>query len=611
MSRMTVRTQRGRQYSLLAGVLMLFAFLVYVVRGNADLVDATADVVLGQVDFNGNTPSIGQAGLNIPGGVAVDRGSSPNHLYVVDTANNRVLGWNSVSALSNGAMADLVIGQTSFTTSYSGAGLGSLSEPGGAAVDSAGNLFVADTVNNRVLIFDTPYSTSTPCTVMTPCMGQSSTTVIGQPASTGGNLCNGGALMPSATSLCSPASVAFDRNDNLYVADSGNNRVLEFLSPDGPQNPNCIGTGTNPGCPGDLVADVVFGQGPADNIFATGLCGLDSSSFCGPSSVAIDSTNNLYVSDSTNNRVLEFDDPSSATQCAGQGTNLKCAGNVVADRVYGQGPSGDQFTTRVATGNSGANDATSSGFDLPTGIAVDRNDSLYVIDSTNNRVLKFNFPLENFTATLVFGQGGNFTSNTCAASDVGLCYANDVAATSQGQLAFDSGSDLFLVDSLNSRTLEYLQPVFPTPTPTATSTPLVSTPTPTASSTPTSSASPTRTPSPTLTPAPTPTPILSGKIKVIPSSVTFKTIRAGKSMSETVTIINVADTVLSGTVENGLSTPFSLKSAGGFDLTRRQKKKFTVVFTPTTRGKFSTSITIDSSDRTQPLLVEVKGNSKQ
>src|SRR5580692_8134022 len=106
MSRMTTRTQRGRQYFPVAGALMLFAFLVYVVRGHADLGDVTANVVLGQVDFFDSTPSVGQAGLNIPGGVAVDRGSSPNHLYVVDTANNRVLGWNSVSALSNGAMAD-------------------------------------------------------------------------------------------------------------------------------------------------------------------------------------------------------------------------------------------------------------------------------------------------------------------------------------------------------------------------------------------------------------------------------------------------------------------------------------------------------------------------
>jgi hypothetical protein len=612
MSRMTTRTQRGRQYFPVAGALMLFAFLVYVVRGHADLGDVTANVVLGQVDFFGSTPSVGQAGLNIPGGVAVDRGSSPNHLYVVDTANNRVLGWNSVSALSNGAMADLVIGQTSFITSYSGAGLGSLNEPGGAAVDSAGNLFVADTGNNRVLIFDTPYFVPKPppCSVATPCMGQVATAVIGQPI-TGGNLCNRGALMASATSLCNPASVAFDINDNLYVADSGNNRVLEFLSPDGPQNPNCIGTGSNPGCPGDLVADVVFGQGPTDNIFATGLCGLGSSSFCGPSGVVLDSVNNVYVSDSTNNRVLEFDDPSAAKQCTGQGANLKCAGDVVADRVYGQGPSGDHFTTRVATGDSGANNATSSGFNLPTGIAVDRNDSLYVIDSSNNRILKFSSPLETFSATLVFGQGENFASNNCAATDVGLCYSNDIAATSQGQLAFDSGSDLFVVDSLNSRALEYLQPVPPTATPTASSTLPVPTPTPTPSPTPTSSASPTRSPSPTRTPAPTPTPTLSGKIKVTPDSVTFKTIRAGQSTTERVTISNLADTVLSGTVENDLAAPFSLRSAGGFDLTHRQKKKFTVVFTPTMRGEFSAQITIDSSDQTQPVLVEVKGSSKQ
>jgi sugar lactone lactonase YvrE len=595
MADLSFRKRKGFQYLLLAGVVALVAVLVGAVRGNALSENVTASLVLGQTNFNINTPSVGQAQLNIPVGIAIDRRASPNYLYVVDTGNNRVLSWALAFPLTNGALAGLVIGQQTFLTSYSGAGLGDLDVPGGAAVDSSGNLFVADTGNNRVLIFSAPNNQT--CK-NPPCNGQLAATVIGQSPSNG-NLCNSGALMPSASSLCNPSSVAIDGPGNLYVTDSGNNRVLEFFTPTGPQNPNCPGTGTSPGCPGDLVADRVFGQGTTGNIFNTSQCGIGQASMCDPQGVTVDSIGDVYVSDSSNNRVLEFD-----------------PGEVVAERVYGQGSSGINFSGNTPTGTSGDNDATSTGLNLPTGVAIDATDNLYVVDSNNNRVVEFASPLTNFTAILVFGQGAagdDLTLNSCSAppTDVSLCYANSV--TSPGYLAFDSSSNLFVVDSLNSRVLAYLAPT-PTPTssPTPTMTPISPTPTPTLSPTPTSTPSPIPTSTSTRTATPTPTATPSGKIKVFPMAINFDNVKPGDTARRKITIINEVDSVLSGTVVTEIASPFSLQLAGGFDLTRHQKKEFFVLFKSPGPGTFRSKITIESSyNLSSPLLVPVDGRSKQ
>jgi sugar lactone lactonase YvrE len=581
-----IRNRNRLRYSLLGCVLALFAFAVSAVHGSGISGNVTADFVLGQVDFSNTEPSISNSQLNTPVGVAVDRRASPNYLYVVDAGNNRVLGWTL--AITSGAPANLVIGQPGFLTSYSGTGTGSLDGPGGAAVDLSGNLFVADTGNNRVLVFTTPYSQPKvpPCTASSPCGGQTAGIVIGQAS---GNLCNNGTLIPSATTLCNPASVAVDRGGNLYVADSGNNRVLEFFTPTGATNPNCPGSGGSPGCPGDLVADRVFGQGAADN-FATNSCGLGSASMCGPSGVAVDSMCNVYVSDSGNNRVLEFENPGTPSTSPCQGANT------VASAVYGQGPSGADFSNRTPSGTTGENNATATGMNLPTGVAIDSNDNLYTVDSNNNRVLTFTSPLPNFIATVVFGQGASgddITSNSCGAGSVGLCYAS--AVTSPGYLAFDSSADLFVVDSLNSRVLEYLAPVLttPTPIPTPTITPTMSTP--------------------TATPTSTPTP--SGQIKLAPMAIRFEHVKPGNTEKRKITITNQADSILSGTVEIGSTTQFTLQpvSPFGFDLTGHQKKEFFVIFKPTqAHTSSSTIITINSTDiSNSPMVIQVTGSSKK
>jgi uncharacterized repeat protein (TIGR01451 family) len=173
---------------------------------------------------------------------------------------------------------------TSITCNLGGTSASSLCEPYGAALDAAGNLYVTDTSNSRVLEYNTPLTTDTVAD-----------RVFGQPNFTSAAGCNLGGI--SASSLCDTEAVAVDAAGNLYVADVGNNRVLEYNIP--------LTT--------DTVADRVFGQAGS---FTSGSCNLSNMQFGGPPSaaslcysrgVAVDAAGNLYVADGDNSRVLEYD----------------------------------------------------------------------------------------------------------------------------------------------------------------------------------------------------------------------------------------------------------------------------------------------------------------
>ena len=84
-----------------------------------------------------------------------------------------------------------------------------------------------------------------------------------------------------------------DSHGNLFVADQDDNRVLEYNTP--------LTT--------DTVADEVFGQGGSFSTIAQNKGGVSASSLDGPNGVALDSSGDLYVADSGNHRVLEYNNP--------------------------------------------------------------------------------------------------------------------------------------------------------------------------------------------------------------------------------------------------------------------------------------------------------------
>jgi len=340
-----------------------------------------------------------------------------------------VLGYNSVAALVNGGPATLVIGQPDLFASTAGSPTASsLNQPRGVAVDASGNVYVADTSNNRVLVYSNPF-TAFGGTGQTS--GFTATAVLGQGGDFTASSCNVGATTPSAETLCAPESVALDGSNNLYVADTSNNRVLEYTGP--------INSST-------FAANVVFGQFGSFVTNTANNSGTSKDSLNGPSGVAIDKNNNLYVADASNNRVLEYDTPLTVTGITG-------SGDTSADQVWGQGGS---FGTMTC--NSGGT-VSATNLCSPTKVALDASANLYVADTNNNRVLEYNEganPPTNRTANIVLGQT-NTTTGTCNQGGGLTPTATTLCAPSAA--ALDTAGDLFVADNTNNRVVKYNTPL--------------------------------------------------------------------------------------------------------------------------------------------------------
>lgn len=189
-----------------------------------------ADVVVGQSDFTTFTDGTMNGRMKAPSGVATDG----MRLAVADTNNNRVLLWHTIPQ-TNGTTPDLVLGQPDLNTNLPATTANGMRGPQGVWFAS-GRLFVADTQNSRILIWNTIPSSN----------GQSADVVVGQPDFTSRpepDLSQSNYL-PNAQRLLNPASVQVIDN-KMFVADLGFDRVMIYLS---------IPTSNN------APADVVVGQ---------------------------------------------------------------------------------------------------------------------------------------------------------------------------------------------------------------------------------------------------------------------------------------------------------------------------------------------------------------
>lgn len=293
-----------------------------------------ADIVLGQSDFTGTTGGTSQSRMALPGSVFVGEG----RLVVADSGNNRVLIWNSVPT-SSSDLPDVVVGQSSYTAGTSGTSQAQLAFPTSAVV-AGGHLFVADQNNNRVLVWNTvPTSNGAPADL-----------VLGQQdfASRIDD--------DEADEMNRPASVWSD-GFRVLVADSGNHRVLYWTQ-----------------IPQDSGAEADYVMGQTD--FSRSTAGTSSSTLRTPFGVSSDGTR-VYVADSGNNRVLEFD-------------SFPIANGSAANEVFGQEE--DNFSSATANDDDQDGDVddnpsarTLSG---PTGAFV-YSGVLYVTDRNNHRVLMF------------------------------------------------------------------------------------------------------------------------------------------------------------------------------------------------------------------------------
>ncbi|MCX6396057.1 MAG: PxKF domain-containing protein [Propionibacteriales bacterium] len=303
-----------------------------------------------------------------PYGVAVD---GSGNVYIADTVNNRV------EKVTPGGQLSVIAGTGDTGAPTEGPATSSnLDLPIGVAVDGSGNVYIADYGNNRV-------EQVTPGGQLSVIAGTSS-----QGAPTAGPA--------TSSNLNSPAGVAVDGSGNVYIADQGNHRV-EQVTPGG-QLSVIAGTGVA-GAPT---------AGPAT-----------SSNLDNPTGVVVDGTGNVYIADGRNNQVEKVTPGGQLSVIAGTGaagaptagpatsSNLRTpfgvavdgSGNVyIADtsnhRVEKVTPGG-QLSVIAGTGAAGAptaGPATSSNLSYPTGVAVDGTGNVYIADFGNHRVEKLVAP---------------------------------------------------------------------------------------------------------------------------------------------------------------------------------------------------------------------------
>jgi len=318
----------------------------------------------GTLGFSGDGGAATSAELNRPTGVAVD---GSGNIYIADSLNNRI------RTAKSGSSVNTFAGNGGF--SYSGDGGAAtgaqMNSPHGVAVDNAGNYYIADSGNNVVR------KVSATGTI---------TTFAGN--GTAGFGGDGGA--PASAQLNGPQGVAVDSGGNVYISDTGNSRVREVSG-------NTITTIAGSGTAG------YAGDGSA----------ATSAELYAPVGLALDAKGNLYIADTDN----------SAVRKVTNGTISTVVGNGL------QGYSGDGGPASMAQLNS------------PEGVAVDAAGNLYITD-TLNYAIRMVSPTGNI-ATIAGNGAAGYSGDGGPASQAQLSYPTGIAVDSVGNLFFaDAGAAL-------------------------------------------------------------------------------------------------------------------------------------------------------------------------
>lgn len=342
-------------------------------------------VVLGQSDLVSRGSGLTQTNLKAPTASAVD---SAGNLWVSDSGNLRVLRFPK--GQTTGMGADLVIGQPDFVSRQDSMSQNRFSgRLAGIAIDQAGALWVAN--GCRVLRFSPPFANGMNADLV---LGGHSYSYCDNPVNAWG--------------------IKFDRKGSLWAAGWENNRILRF-SP-----PFTSGQGA------DLALNWFTYLSSATGIQMTG-------SFSSPRDIDMDSRGNMYVADFGYGRILGFAPPF---------YNGMRASLVIGQADFGSYEHGIVSANRLYQ---------------PSSVSFDGFDALYVADFGNSRVLKFRPPFSsNMNASLVLGQPDfNTNFNLNVANSFNLNFSAEV----DGFIASDSDGRLWVSDTYDNRVLSF-EPVY-------------------------------------------------------------------------------------------------------------------------------------------------------
>lgn len=336
-------------------------------------VDATSGVVTtvvgtGDSGYNGDGIPATAARLNTPRGLAVD---AAGNVFIADSDNQRVRRVDAATGLISTIAGT---GQGGYSPDGTLATEAKLRRPSAVAVDAAGNVFVADRLNDLVRRIDAADG----CLSTYAGTADEGSTDEGIPA--------------TSAELAEPYDLALDAGGNLFIAEVGYNRIRRVDA-----SSRLIVTVAGAGEPG---SDGDGGQAASAHLNA-------------PRGVTVDSEGRLLVSDTLNHRIRRV---------ALDGTISTIAGG---DEGYG--------------GDGGP--ATEARFNRPGGIAADAAGNIFVADFYNNRVRRID--AASGTIATVVGIGSGFSADGADARSAQLFYP--------GGMAFDGAGNLLVADTANHR----------------------------------------------------------------------------------------------------------------------------------------------------------------
>lgn len=303
---------------------------------------------------------------------------------------------------------------------------------------ASSNIAISDTANNRALIYETPIHTN-----------ENASIVLGQADFVHGEANRGGG--PGPNTLRSPSGLARDSNGDLYVADAGNCRVLQFRPP--------FISGMNASL---VIQDANLASSKCETGRSAAKAGLVVLT-----EVLMDPNGNLWVTDGANSRVLEYEPPFSTSMTP----TLVLGDNILRQKGTGSCDPMDQPPTANILCN-------------PGGMALDREGNLWVSDFGNNRLLEFRPPFSTgMAASLEVGQPveTGFVSNLSTEQRYYQCLGASKHVESSSEelidarsdactdciadafygpqaLAFDWSGNLWVADRYNNRVLAFVPP---------------------------------------------------------------------------------------------------------------------------------------------------------